>query len=158
MLEHCRELVPETHALYVLDEAGRSAAPDGQAALVFSYSVLQHIGLLSAYVAALDEVCRVLAPGGVLALQLNCEDFKSGADAPPGRTVNHETYSEHFKAWGRAWKAEPYKRHDQDHWSGVYIGYDRLGELLAERGVALERWYYHNPAKPRAIWAIGRKA
>ena len=153
MLEHCRALVPEAHALYALGAAGRTAAPDGSAALVFSYSVLQHIGLLSAYVAALDEICRLLAPGGVIALQLNCEDFKSGADAAPGRTENHETHSLHFKAWG----AEPYKRHDQDHWSGVYIGYPRLGELLAERGVALERWYYHNPAKPRAIWVVGRK-
>ena len=153
MLEHCRELVPEVHALYPLDEAGRSAAPDGQAALVFSYSVLQHIGLLSAYVAALDETCRLLAPGGILALQVNCEDFKAGADVPSWRTENHETYSLHF----RPGREDPYKRHEQDHWSGVYIGYDRLGELLAERGVTLERWYYHNPAKPRAIWVVGRK-
>ncbi len=78
MLEHCRALVPGAHALHALDDAGRTPAQDGSAALVFSYSVLQHVGLLGAYIAALDEICRLLAPGGVVALQLNCEDFKSG--------------------------------------------------------------------------------
>ncbi len=154
MIGHCRELVPEALALHALDGRGRSAAADGSADLVFSYSVLQHISLLSAYLTALDEMCRVLAPGGVLAVQLNSEDFKAGLAADPWRTENHETYSLHY----RNGAAEPYKRHEQDQWSGVYIGYDRLVACLTERGVGVERWYYHNPAKPRAIWVIGRKA
>ena len=152
MLERCRELTPETRAVHLLDEHGRCSAPSAEAVLVYSYSVLQHISELSRYVTALDEMCRILKPGGVLAIQLNCEDFKAGADYPY-RTENFETHSLHY----RPTKPEPYKRHEQDHWSGVYIGYDLLVSLLAERGVTVERWYYHNPAKPRAIWAVGRK-
>ena len=152
MLDRSRELVPEAEAVYLLDEAGRCTAPSAQAVLVYSYSVLQHISALERYIVALDEMCRVLAPGGVLAIQVNCEDFKSGPDCGY-RTENFETYSLHY----RPWKAEPYKRKAQDHWSGVYIGYDLLCRLLAERGVKVERWYYHNPAKPRAIWVTGRK-
>jgi SAM-dependent methyltransferase len=152
MLERCGELVPEAQALYPLDEDGRCAALSAEAGLVFSYSVLQHISTLSRYVTALDEICRMARPGGILAIQLNCEDFKAAADYQY-RTENFETYSLHY----RPRHAEPYKRHDQDHWSGVYIGYDLLGRLLAERAVTIERWCYHNPRKPRALWIIGRK-
>jgi SAM-dependent methyltransferase len=153
MLGHCEDLVPETCELYLLDEAGRSAAPDGAAALVFSYSVLQHIGLLSAYETALDEMCRMLAPGGRLAAQLNCYDFRAGDPETPWRTENFETHSLHY----RPGEAKVYKRHDQDHWSGVYIGFERLKAFLEARGVRLERWYFHNPAKPWAIWIVARK-
>ncbi len=152
MLEHCRKLLPEASATYLLDETGRCAAPSSQAVIVYSYSVLQHISSLERYITALDEMCRMLKPVGALAIQVNCEDFKAGPDAGY-RTENFETYSLHF----RPGKAGPYKRKEQDHWSGVYIGYDLLVRLLAERGVTAERWYYHNPHKPRAIWAIGRK-
>ena len=79
-------------------------------------------------------------------------DFKIGPDCAY-HTENFETYSLHY----RPTKTGPYKRHEQDHWSGVYIGYDLLGRLLGDRGVSLERWYYHNPSKPRAIWVVGRK-
>ncbi len=152
MLERCREFVPDSSALFLLNPEGRCAAESSQAGLVYSYSVLQHIPSLSGYVIALDEMCRLLAPGGTLAIQVNCEDFKAGADHPY-RTENFDTYSLHY----RPSRGAPYKRHEQDHWSGVYISYDLLDRLLAERGVTIERWYYHNPAKPRAIWVIGRK-
>ena len=153
MLGHCARLVPEVEDLHMLDEEGCCTLPDGTASLVYSYSVLQHIGSLAAYAGALDEICRVLAPGGRLAIQVNCEDFKSGDPEVRWRTENHESFSLHY----RPTKEGPYKRHEQDHWSGVYIGFDLLREWLSERGVAIERWYYHNPAKPRAIWVIGRK-
>ncbi len=154
MLERCSELLPEAQALYLLSAEGRCAAPDGLAALVYSYSVLQHISTLGAYVTALDEMCRILASGGRMAIQVNSEDFKEGLEAPPYRTENFETYSLHY----RPTRTKVYKRHEQDHWSGVYIGYDLLVRLLAERGVRAERWYYHNPRKLRALWVIGRKA
>jgi len=152
MLERCRELVPEASAVHLLDEEGRCAAPSSVAALVYSYSVLQHIPALSDYVTALDEMCRMLTPGGVLAIQLNSEDFKAAPDYPY-RTENFETFSLHYRPGHK----EPYKRHEQDHWSGVYIGYDLLGRMLAERAVIIQRWYYHNPQKPRALWVVGRK-
>ena len=152
MLEFCSDLVPGADALFLLDPHGRCEAASACAGLVYSYSVLQHISTLSAYVTALDEICRILAPGGVAALQVNCEDFKHEAKDRL-RTENFETYSLHF----RPTKSGPYKRHEQDHWSGVYIGYELLADLLAERGVAVESWRYHNPEKPRAIWVIGRK-
>jgi SAM-dependent methyltransferase len=152
MLQRCREFVPEAGPLYLLGDDGRFTAPSGQAVLVYSYSVLQHIASLSRFVVALDEMCRVLATGGDLAIQVYCEDFTAGPDQP-SRTENYEVRSLHY----RPGRAGPYMRHDQDPWRGIYIGYDQLGRLLAERGVSIERWYYHNPKKPRSIWIIGRK-
>ncbi len=151
MIAHARVLAPEAEALHVLDGAGRSGMPDGAAAVVFSYAVVQHIRTLSACVAALDEMCRVLQPGGLLAVHLNCEDFTS---VPPGRTENQEDRSLHFHAG----EDTPYWEHVQDDWSGVYIGRDTLTALLAARGVAVDRWFSHNPEKPRGVWVVGRKA
>ena len=151
MLVHCRDLVPEVEGVYALDEEGRCAFPSGEAALVFTYAVVQHISTLTAYVMALDEMCRILRPGGVLAIHLNCEDF---ATDPPTRTENHEAYSLHYQPG----EAEPYLRHAQDQWTGVYIGFDLLTRLLAERGVEVERRFHHNPQKLRGLWVVGRKA
>ncbi len=153
MIEHCRRQVSNVDALYVLDAESRCTAPSASASLVYSYAVVQHIALLSNYLTAFDEMCRILKPGGILGVQLNCKDFETGPFASPGRTENFETYSLHaFTPDGPAMK-----RHDQDQWSGVYIGHERLTAFLAERGVFLERWTSHNPKKPRAVWAIARK-
>ncbi len=150
MVEHCRRLAPETEGAFVLDEHGRSGLPDNCASLVFTFAVVQHIATLSGYERALAEMCRVLRPGGTLAVHLNCEDF---TETPPTRTENFEDHSLHYRAGGQT----PYMRHDQQQWSGVYIGFDRLEQRLAEHGVAVERRYFHNPAKLRGVWVIGSK-
>jgi SAM-dependent methyltransferase len=152
MLAHCQRLVPAANALYLLDDAGRSALPDGIADFVFSYAVLQHIQGLAAYLKALDELCRLLKPGGTFAVQVNCEDFVGGLDRPD-RTENFEDRSVHY----RAGETVPYSVHPQSTWSGVYIGEALLRQELAQRGCQIEEIYYHNPAKLRAIWAVGKK-
>jgi SAM-dependent methyltransferase len=153
MLEHCRELVPEVEALYGLDEAGRSQMPDNCASVVYSYAVVQHIDSLSRYLAAFDEMCRVLKPGGLLAVQLNCKDFEHGDFNTPGRTENHEAFSLH---WGPGEAGEPL-RHDQSHWSGVYIGHDRITRHLKRRKLKPEAWSFHNPEKLLSLWLVARK-
>ena len=150
MVGHCRDLVPEVDGAYALDENGRSALPDAVASLVFTFAVVQHISSLSAYTRAIDEMCRLLRPGGTLALHFNCEDL---ATDPPSRTENFETYSLHYAPGAE----EPYLRHDQQEWSGVYMGFELMKHLLAERGVSVGRWYYHNPLKLRGVWLIGTK-
>jgi SAM-dependent methyltransferase len=154
MLEHCRALVPEAQSLHCLDEAGRTDLPDACARVVYSYAVVQHIASLASYVRAIDEMCRVLGPGGVLGVQVNCEDFVSGDFGRPDRTENFEDHSLHY----RAGEAKPYRRHDQNNWSGVYVGDDTLVRLLQQWGVGVERRYYHNPKKLRAVWYVCRKA
>ena len=153
MLRHCARLVPEP-ALYPLDAAGRCALPSNSAALVYSYAVVQHISRLSNYVTAIDEMCRIVRPGGVLAVQVNCEDFAGGDLDNPDRTENFETYSLHYRPGAE----EPHQRHKYNEWSGVYIGYEVLRGLLAERGLAIERRYYHTRKKLRGLWVIARKA
>ena len=153
MLRHCARLVPEP-ALYPLDDAGRCALPSDSAALVYSYAVVQHISRLSNYVTAIDEMCRVVQPGGVLAAQVNCEDFAHGDLDNPDRTENFETYSLHY----RAGESEPHQRHKYNEWSGVYIGYGTLQGLLAERGLTIERRYFHTRKKLRGLWIVARKA
>ena len=151
MVRHCLQLAPEVEGAYVLDPSGGSALADGVASLVFSFAVVQHISKLSAYKRAVLEMCRVLRPGGTLAIHLNCEDF---TETPPTRTENFEDHSLHF----REGEPEPYYRHDQQQWSGVYIGYPLLEQWLTEQGVTVGRWYYHNPQKHRGIWVIGSKS
>ena len=111
MLAHCRRLVPEVEALYPLDADGHVDLPDACAAGVFSFAVVQHISLLSRYLTAFDEMCRILKPGGVLVVQLNCTDFPDGDFEHPGSTQNHETHSLHF----RRGEDEPYLRHEYDY-------------------------------------------
>jgi SAM-dependent methyltransferase len=154
MLAHCRELAPQVQSLHVVDEQGRTTVQSDCAQVVFSYAVLQHIPTLSVYLAALDEMCRILAPGGVLALQVNCEDFVGGELSAPDRTENFETYSLHY----RPGQATPYLKHDQNSWSGVYIGRERLIEHLAGHGLAVTKWRFHQPLKPRGLWAVALKA
>ncbi len=153
MLAHCRNLAPAVQALHTVGEDGRTSAPDSCAQLVFSYAVLQHIPTLSAYLAALDEMCRILAPGGVLAIHFNCEDFSAGDLSTPGRSENFETYSLHY----RAGENTPYLTHTQDSWSGVYIGIGRLTERLEERGLAVTQWRFHQALKRRGVWALAHK-
>jgi SAM-dependent methyltransferase len=154
MLKHCRDLAPGVKDLYLLKPDGSSDAADASADMVFSFAVVKHISALSNYLKAIDEMCRILKPGGYLALNVNCEDFQHGDIDTPWRTENFESYSLHY----RPGETKPYRRHDQDNWTGVYIGHDKLIELLAERGVAVERRYYQNMKKLRGIWYVGSKA
>jgi len=153
MLAHCRRLVPEVEALYPLDQEGRCDLPDACASAVFSYAVVQHISLLSRYLKAFDEMCRILKPGGQLVVQMNCTDFQHGDFDHPGRTENHETHSLHF----RPGEEEPYLRHDQDQWSGVYIGSDLLTRRLRERRMKIVNWRGHNAEKSLSVWLYAAK-
>jgi SAM-dependent methyltransferase len=152
MLEHCRKLVPGVGQLYSLDANNRCAAESHSASVVYSYAVLQHIQSLANFRIAVEEMCRLLGRGGILSIQVNCADFETGDFNKPARTENYENYSLHFRDG-----SPNHNRHDQDQWSGVYIGHDFLTDLLSRNGVTLERWYYHNPKKLRAVWAVGTK-
>ncbi len=152
MLDHCRRLVPQVEALYLLDKDGRCAMPDHSASALFSFAVVQHIASLEKYLVAFDEMSRILKPGGRFAIQVNCTDFFDGFDNP-GRTENFETYSLHY----RPGETEPFRRHDQDHWSGVYIGHQFLTDYLARRQMRVYAWVPHKAVKPLAVWIQGRK-
>ena len=153
MLAHCRRLVPAAEALYLLDATGRSGLADGAASAVFSYAVVQHISQLSRYLGAFDEMCRILKPGGVLVVQLNCTDFEAGYFDRPGRTLNHEDYSLHL----RPGEDEPYLRHEQDQWSGVYISSHLLTDWLGQRRVRISNWRTHSAGKSLSVWLYGKK-
>ncbi len=155
MLGHCARLVPETKDdLFPLDAQGRTKLPGACASMVFSNAVVQHIESLAKYTTAFDEMCRILKPGGILAVQVNCEDYIHGDLSRPDRTENFEDHSLHT----RAGETKPYARHNQDMWSGVYIGEENLKHMLASRGVAIEKRYFRDAKKLRAMWFIGRKA
>lgn len=153
MLKHCRTIAPKVTDLHLLDANGRSAVSDDSVDLLFSFAVVKHIAKLSNFVTAIDEMCRVLKPGGILALTVNTEDFQHGDIETPYRTVNEETHSLHF----RPGEKKPYSIHNQDNWSGVYIGHHLLMDLLEARGISIERRYYLNKKKLRGVWYIGAK-
>lgn len=149
MIGHARRLVPgaELHAL----QDGRSPLPDGCAALVYSYAVVQHISRLSAYVQAFDEMCRLLAPGGRLMAQVVCQDMLAEDGSRTGRTENHEDHSWHFPDGQDAY------RHDQNNWSGVHIGREAQEQMLADRGVRADQWRPYKTAKRYLQWVIGTR-
>ena len=154
MLELCRKMVPGVHSLQLCNpETGETDLGSECATVVFSYAVVQHISSLRVYLNALSEMCRILKPSGVLALQANCEDFSLGSITQPGRTENFEEYSLHYHPA----EHQPYLKHDQNHWSGVYIGQERLRSYLAKHGVTVTDVYFHNPNKLRAVWFVGKK-
>lgn len=154
MLRHSRNLVPGVQSLHLLDGDNKCDMADGCADLVFSFAVMKRIPRLSVYEAALDEMTRILKPGGVLVLNVNCQDFDKGTLDAPHRTENFETYSLHY---GQG-KAEPYQRREYTTWSGVYIGHTHLCERLTKGGVTVQETYHHNLKKPQGIWVIGTKA
>ncbi len=154
MIEHCRHFVPESiENLYVLDSHNKSAMPAQSADLVLSFAVLKHIPSFSVYNAALDEIMRIMKPGAPLLLNVNCQDFIHGSFDRPGRTVNYETYSDHF----RFGEKKPYKTRTYSTWSGVYIGYDQLVERLNKNGLEILDRFHHTPKKYQGIWVIARK-
>lgn len=154
MLALCSELVPGVKSLHRCDpNTCATDLPDAVATHVYSYAVVQHIASLTTFRHAVAEMMRLLKPGGFLALQVNCEDFTHEGFERPGRTENFETYSVHYKPG----QNRPYHRHEQNNWSGVYIGFELLKDQLAAGGMEVIDCYYHNPNKKRAIWVISRK-
>lgn len=152
MLDHCRGLVPGVNELVCLDAQGDVAIVSGSARLVYSYAVVQHIDKLSAYEKAVSEMCRILCKHGRLVLQVNCEDFTLAANGQLGRTESFEDYSLHYAPG----ENQP-RTHRNTTWSGVYIGLDLLGELLARNGVRITEVVPFNEKKPRAVVVFGAK-
>ena len=154
MLEHCRKLVPGIRSLHKSDAVTCQTDLESEVAThVYSYAVVQHISSLKVFQSSIFEMIRILKPGGILALQVNCEDFTHNGFDQPGRTENFETHSLHYKPGEK----KPYRKHLQNYWSGVYIGYSQLKDQLAEANTDIINKYYHNPQKKRAIWVIGKK-
>ncbi|SNR66839.1 Methyltransferase domain-containing protein [Humidesulfovibrio mexicanus] len=153
MLRHCRDLVPGVRSLHLLDENNRCDLDDACADVVFSFAVLKHIHRLSIYACAVDEMLRVLKPGGLLMLNVNCQDFERTGFDNPHRTENFEEYSLHFEPG----KDKPYQRRAYTTWSGVYIGYDWLKHRLDNGGVSVLDTYYHTLKKKQGIWLVGTK-
>lgn len=153
MIEHAKALVPEAEGLYALDKNNRSGLKDDSADLVFSFAVLKHIHNLELYHAALDEIMRILKPGGVLVLNFNCQDFIHGSFDNPGRTENLKDRSVHYRHGER----KPYRDRKYSTWSGVYISYDHLVDYLAKGGLSVVDRFHHTMKKPQGIWVVATK-
>jgi SAM-dependent methyltransferase len=154
MLDHCRRMVPGVKSLHLCHaETAITDLDDEAATVVFSYAVLQHISSLNLFENSITEMCRILKPRGILAIQVNCEDFVDGDLSNPNKTENFESYSLHYKSG----QLKTYMKHKQDNWSGVYIGIEKMKELLGRNRIEVQNIYYHNPKKLRALWVMGRK-
>lgn len=153
MLHHCRRLAPGVKSLHLLDENKRCDLESECATVVFSFAVVKHIARLAEFSIAVAEMCRLLKPRGILALNVNCQDFIGGDLARPERTENFETHSLHYAPGA----GRPYKKRVYSTWSGVHIGFEPLKQLLQAGGVEVLKTYYHTAKKPKGIWVIGRK-
>lgn len=153
MLRHCSNLVPGVRALHLLDAHNRCDVPDASADVVFSFAVLKHIHRLSIFDVAVAEMLRILKPGGLMLLNVNCRDFVEADFDAPHRTENFETYCLYYVPGG----IKPYKRHDYKTWSGVYISHSRLCGQLAAGGVTVHDTYHHTLKKKQGLWLVGTK-
>ena len=122
--------------------------------LVFSFAVVKHIGELSKFEVAVRNMCKILKPNGVLALNLHCQDL---ATTPIGKTINFENFSVHFDSHGSV--KSPFLIHRQDaNWSGVYVGFEYIEALLWSEGLQIDTYYHHNfEVKPGNVWLICTK-
>ncbi len=154
MVETCKRLVPKASECVVVGEDGSVALPDRSCDVVYSYAVLQHISTLKAFERALDEMMRIVKPGGLLSVQVNCEDFALGDKRSPGHTENYENSSVHFADPEKG----PARAHAQDNWSGVYIGVDRYIRQVNSGGFHIADFFYWNPGKRRAMIFIARRS
>lgn len=153
MLNHCRKLVPGVNSLHCIDNEGMVPLSNGCARLVCSYAVVQHIDKLSSYEMAVSEMSRLLAPMGQLVLQVNCEDFTLASNGQLGRTENFEEHSIHYPPGSTKGVV-----HRNTTWSGVYIGFDYLTNLLAQNNVRVTGTVPFSDKKPRAIVVFGSKS
>jgi ubiquinone/menaquinone biosynthesis C-methylase UbiE len=100
---------------------------------VYSFAVLQHIRKLSDFNLALDELCRVLKPGGTLKIQLPTIE---GNRFCKGRrkffySIPFEEKSLVFY-WAKRLKIVPMIRFvKHDHWGGASY-YIRLGQVIQQ--------------------------
>jgi SAM-dependent methyltransferase len=154
MIEACGAIVPKSNLRAVVGTDGAVPAPSASFDVVYSFAVVQHIKSLAAHDRAIDEMIRVLRPGGLLSIQVNCEDFDTGNEHAPGFTVNFEEYSVHFKSPEEG----PTRVHEQDNWSGVYVGLDRLLAQLENGGMRVDQVWNWNPKKRRAMVFTARKS
>jgi SAM-dependent methyltransferase len=128
MIDLCKRLVPRAGA-FVLND-GRVPLPDQTARMVYTYAVLQHFHRLSLYERAVDEMCRLIAAGGMLVLHTNCRDSVSTDGKVRGKTYNFERLSFHFGE--NVPLVRPYTT-----WQGLSIGFNRLRGQLEKNGLDL---------------------
>lgn len=101
----------------------------------------------------LRRFCRYAKVGGVLALNVQVEDFCTSKEQR--FTTNFETFSVHFNV---ANPEKPYVHKQDLNWSGLYLGMDYVRNLLWTEGVLIENAYQHNSlVKPGNTWLICRK-
>lgn len=154
MIDAAPRLVPTAKALCVVGENGTIDIPSESVDVAYSFAVLQHISSLKTHQGAISEMARLLKPGGMLAIQVNCEDFglADSADVLPF-TVNYEDVSVHIGSL----TAAPLRVHEQNNWSGVYIGLDRMIAHLNKCGLRVDDIYCWWDKKPRSTVFIARK-
>lgn len=152
MLDNSPLVVPDAVGMYLVAEDGAVEAEDEAFDVSYSFAVLQHISSLSLHQKAVQQMARVLKPGGLLVVQVNCEDYSMPGDQP-GWTMNYESFSVHF-----AWNSEkPVRIHSQDNWSGAYIGRDLMINTLNSLGLSVLDVWPWTTAKPRAMVFVARK-
>lgn len=154
MIETCGKIVPGATGRFVVGPDGQVPLPDASCDVSYSFAVVQHIKSLAAHEKAIDEMARITKPNGLLVIQVNCEDFSTGSLERPGHTINFENWSVHFADPDQA----PVRVHEQDNWSGVYIGFDRLVRQLNRCGFHLADLYHWSPRKARAMVFVSRKS
>ncbi len=167
MLQYSRRLVPEVTDLHLVGSDGRVPLPDASADLVYSYAVLQHISKKSLVRRAVDEMCRVLKPGGYLRLQFQPGSMPFGsAPKESMRAFNFEDRSLVLR-WvklQRRWQLPSWiprlpvallRRHS--HWAGVPLGWRTMRRYLAAGGVRLVSLERDPVADWNSVWILGRK-
>lgn len=152
MIRLARKLAPDTYRFETIRN-GKCPVRSASADIVYSFATLKHIADMEAYWAAIDDMCRLVKKGGVLAINVNTQDYIDGDIENPGTTKNLKNGSEHF----RLGQNKPYQKRKYTTWSGVYIDSSALQDRIQKNGLEVERIYFHTPKKLKGVWVIAKR-
>ncbi|MDP3880104.1 MAG: class I SAM-dependent methyltransferase [Dehalococcoidales bacterium] len=161
MLEHSRRLVPEVSDLFCLDANGHCDIPSSSADLVYSRAVLQHISELSRVKTAIDEMSRILKPGGILKLHfLTRSNLPFESHGFSGRTWVHNFENQSIVIYFGKYSGLPVIYPNigkHTNWVGVPLSIYNLKRFLKPNGLRLLGLERDIGGENRFVWALARK-
>jgi SAM-dependent methyltransferase len=163
MLGFSRQVVPEVTSLSCLDESGHCDVPTASADMVYSRAVIHHIKDLSRVRVAIEEMARILKPGGYLKMH-----FRTLSNLPLAAVpltdkkwlLNFETRSimAHFAK--RAWLPISLPmigiiKHT--NWVGVPLSISKVKHFFNENNLDFLGLEKDVGGKPGFVWALAQK-
>lgn len=157
MIGHAKTQTPEKIRYEVVKDDGGFPFESASISRVYSYAVFQHIAQRSVVERSIEEIARVLTPGGFVKLNFEMifippfeNPLAQDTWAFERRYLIHGFKKLHgIPLWG-------VKSNKSTNWSGIRLGYRQL--IKKFRSVGIEIYGIHRePGSKGMIWFYGKK-